>query len=326
MGYGNYSAQAHDQLLQRRSQAPASEVFSQQNCHPLMNPKGVLARESRDGPDHPDTHPVVFALDVTGSMGDLPRLMATRELPSFMRILQQCSVPDPQLLFMAVGDAYSDRAPLQVGQFESTAELMDQWLTRSVLEGGGGGTGEESYELAMYFLAQHTELDSVVKRKKRGYLFMTGDENPYATLSRHVVENFVGDRLDDDLKVEEIVAELQKTFVPFFVVPDERRRGNCEAAWRDLLGDHVLLMSDPADICFVSAGAMLLCEGIAKSLDEVGQAFDAAGVRRERRGPALSALKRVERLYGEGRGVGGSLASKAPAGPVERVMDVLLRR
>lgn len=324
MGYGSYSQQAHELLIQGRAQAPANEVFVQQSCHPLMNPKGVLARESRDSAEHPATHSVVFALDVTGSMGELPRLMATRELPSFMRVLQQCRVPDPQLLFMAVGDAYSDRAPLQVGQFESTAELMDAWLTRSYLEGGGGGSGEESYELAMYFLATHTELDSVVKRNKRGYLFMTGDERPYETLSRHAVESFVGDRLDEDLKVEEVVAELQKTFVPFFIVPDERHHGP-EAAWRDLLGDHVLVMSDPADVCYVSAGALLLCEGIAKSLEDVGRALEQAGIRKERRGPVLSALKRVERLYGEGRGVGMELAKTAP-GAVERVMDVLLRR
>lgn len=65
-----------------------------------------------------------------------------------MKLLTACHVADPQVMFMAVGDATSDRAALQVGQFESTAELMDQWLTWCFLEGGGGGTGHESYELA----------------------------------------------------------------------------------------------------------------------------------------------------------------------------------
>ena len=58
-------------------------------------------------------------------MGDIPRLLAKEQLPMFMRILGDCGVPDPQLLFVAVGDATSDQAPLQVGQFETTAELMD---------------------------------------------------------------------------------------------------------------------------------------------------------------------------------------------------------
>lgn len=325
MGYGNYSQQAHELLVRQRSGAPHQEVFSQRDCHPLMNPKGVKVRESRDSSDHPDTHPVVFALDVTGSMGDIPRLMATRELPGFMRVLQQCRVPDPQLMFMAVGDATSDRAPLQVGQFESTAELMDQWLTWSYLEGHGGGTGQESYELALYFLAEHTELDSVLKRNKRGYLFMTGDETPYPLLSRHIVEAVTGDRLDEDLKVEEIVAELQKTFVPFFVIPTEKRRLKCEDVWRDLIGDHVLVMSAPEDICYVSAGAMLLCEGIAKDLDEVGRAFANAGLPPERRKPATAALKRLDHLYGRGRGIGDASA-KTSEGPLNRLLDVLHRR
>ena len=147
MGYGNYSQSAHEALLKGRTNIPMQQVFKQSACHPLMNPKGVKVRESRDGSDHPQSMGIVFALDVTGSMGDIPRLMATKALPTFMKVLMDCKIPDPQLLFMAVGDAYSDRAPLQVGQFESTAELMDQWLTWSFLEGGGGGSGEESYEL-----------------------------------------------------------------------------------------------------------------------------------------------------------------------------------
>ena len=225
MGSGNYSHMAHQALLRGRTSVPAQEVFKQTHCHPLMNPKGVKIRESRDGSDHPQSMGIVFALDVTGSMGDIPRLLATQELPVFMKILLDCEIPDPQLLFMAIGDAYSDNAPLQVGQFESTAELMDQWLTWSYLEGGGGGSGEESYELGMYFLAMHTEMDCMVKRNKRGYLFMSGDENPYPTLPKNVVETVIGDRLDDDLTVEEIVAEAQKTFVPFLYYP---RRGPCQ--------------------------------------------------------------------------------------------------
>ena len=60
-----------------------------------------------------------------------------------------------------------------------------------------GGTGQESYELALYFLALHTEMDCWVKRQKRGYLFMTGDGNPYPILSRHVAEAVTGDIEDE---------------------------------------------------------------------------------------------------------------------------------
>lgn len=302
MGFGNYSHQAHEALLSGRQALPAQHVFQQTDCHPLMNPKGVRLRESRDSADHPSSTPIVFALDVTGSMGTIPKLLATQQLPKFMKVLTDCKVPDPQLLFMAIGDATSDRAALQVGQFESTAELMDQWLTWSFLEGGGGGTGHESYELAMYFLAQHTETDAWVKRKKRGYLFMTGDELPYPVLSRHVVEPITGDRLDEDLKVEEIVAELQKTFVPFFVIPDVERRRRCERQWRDLLGENVICMEAPEDTCYVTAGAILLQEGRVQGLGELETSLRAAGIPHDRVGPVISTLRPLAEVLGIGAG------------------------
>src|SRR5215471_7183488 len=147
MGYGNYSADAHDAIVRARAALPTQRVFQQTKCHPLMNPRDIKARESRDSAEHPRSTSIVFALDVTGSMGEIPARLAKQELPHFMKFLQGCAIPDPQILFMAVGDATSDEAPLQVGQFESTAELMDQWLTWSFLEGKGGGQGMESYEL-----------------------------------------------------------------------------------------------------------------------------------------------------------------------------------
>ena len=290
MGYGNYSEEAHHALIIGRSGVPREAIFKQQRCHPLMDPKGVRVRESRDSEEHPESLGIVFALDVTGSMGEIPVLLATRELPKFMKVLTSCSVRDPQVLFMAVGDANSDAAPLQVGQFETTAELMDQWLTRTYIEGGGGGGGEESYELALYFLAQHTEMDCHVKRGRRGYLFLTGDENPYRTVSRHIVESVIGDRLDEDLAVGEVIAELQKTFVPFFLIPDQRRRANCERVWRSLLGDHVLCMDSPEDVCYVSAGALLISEKLVQDQDSLKDMLHRADIPKARLAPVMRAL------------------------------------
>lgn len=310
MGNGNYSHAAHEALLRGRANIPVQKVFKQDKCHPLMSPKGVRLRESRDGADHPQSLGIVFALDVTGSMGEIPKLMATQQLPVFMKTMMDCQIPDPQLLFMAVGDAISDSAPLQVGQFESTAELMDQWLTWSYLEGGGGGSGEESYELALYFLATHTEMDCVTKRKKRGYLFMTGDERPYPGLSKNVVEAVIGDRLDDDLTCEEIVAEAQKTFVPFFIIPDRARAKRCERRWRDLLGDHVLTLEAPIDVCFVAAGAILLGEGRVSSIKELTALLSGAGMPPARRNEVIRSLTPFAEVV---------LNSKNPSGWLSRL-------
>jgi predicted protein tyrosine phosphatase len=293
MGHGNYSFAAHAALVADRASASRTEVFQQRACHPLMNPKGIKMRESRDNADHPNSLGIVFALDVTGSMGDIPQQLATRELPTFMRLLMACGVADPQIQFMAIGDAVSDQAPLQVGQFESTAELMDQWLTWSFIEGGGGGSGEESYELAFYMAAQHTDLDCWAKRRKKGYLFLTGDELPYPAVSRHQVEALVGDRLDADLPIEEVIAAASETFHLFFLIPDLHRRKRCEARWRELLGDHVICMEAPQDACAVAASIVALTEKALPDLNALPSVLSGEGIE----GGRVSAIVRALRPY-----------------------------
>ena len=267
MGHGNYSHAAHAALVADRAAKPADEVFAQRGCHALMNPRGLRVREARDSAEHPESLAIAFALDVTGSMGDIPRMLARRDLPGFMQTLNQAGIPDPQLLFMAVGDANSDQAPLQVGQFESTAELMDQWLTWSWLEAGGGGNGSESYDLALYLLAQHVDVDCWVKRRRRGYLFMTGDELPYPVVSGLHVEAVFGETLDEDIPIEEVVAAAAESFHLFFLIPDLQRRKRCEARWRELLGDRVICMESADDTCAVAAGIVGLTEGAVADLD-----------------------------------------------------------
>ncbi len=295
MGYGNYSHAAHASLIADRQHLSANEVFRQSQCHNLMNPRGLKVRESRDSIDHPNSIGIVFALDVTGSMGDIPRQLAREELPTFMSLLNACNIPDPQLLFMAIGDATSDSAPLQVGQFESTAELMDQWLTWSYLEGGGGGSGSESYELAFYILAQHTDTDGWSKRRKRGFLFMTGDELPYSSVSRHQIESLIGSKLDDDIPVEEVIAAAAEMYHLFFLIPDLGRRARCEKRWRQLLGDHVICMESPSDTCSVAATIVGLTEKSLPSLDAAAQALRQQGQSRER----IAAVIRATQSYAD---------------------------
>lgn len=278
MGYGAYSFEAHRALGAERTAQPVQQVFRQRACHPLMNPRGIAARESRDSVDHPDSIAIAFALDVTGSMGRIPEALARHELPDLMQILTELGVADPQVLFMAVGDAVGDQAPLQVGQFESTAELMDQWLTWTWLEGGGGGGECESYELALYFAAQHIEMDCLRKRGKRGYLFLTGDEKPYPLLSRHTVKEVIGDELADDLPLRGLVATLAQSFEPFFLIPDLERRDRCERPWRDLLGDRVVTLEHASDVCIVAASLVALSER-SISLDGLAAHFAAKGDR-----------------------------------------------
>ncbi len=312
MGYGGYSHEAHEAITKARAELPRQQVFTQKSCHPLMNPHGLKLRESRDSPSHPNSVGVVFALDVTGSMGQIPELLARKELPTFMKTLLDCGVADPQVLFMAVGDATCDRAPLQVGQFESAAKEMDQWLTWSFLEGGGGALGTESYELGLYIAARHTAMDCWEKRKHRGYLFMTGDENPYPYVSKKQVHDLVGDTLDDDMPLARVVDELQRTYEPFFLIPDLSRAKRCERAWRDALGDHVIVMEEAADTCLVTSGLMALCEGAARDLDALAKRMRDNGVEAKRVGAVIRAVT----PFSASRGRDGAPAAKTTDSPI----------
>src|SRR5262249_29212858 len=142
--------------------------------HAKMNPFDKI-RESRDSADNPSSNAIMVWFDETGSMGGIPRVFQEK-LPKLHGLLERKNyIVDPPICFGAFGDATCDTVPLQVGQFESGNE-MEEDLARFVLEGNGGGQNTESYELPMYFSYYKTALDCFEKRKKKGYLFLSGDE------------------------------------------------------------------------------------------------------------------------------------------------------
>jgi hypothetical protein len=235
--------------------------------HDQMNPFGKT-RESRDSAAHPESLAIAVLFDVTGSMGTVPRVLQTK-LGSLMRVLiQKGFVQHPQILFGAVGDAYCDRVPLQVGQFESGLE-MDDDLGKIYLEGGGGGQTFETYELGVYFIARHTAIDCFEKRGHKGYLFTIGDEKPYDAVSRQQVAELIGDKLERDVPVKEIVRELERRYEYFHIIPANTSHGSSadvQRRWRELLGERVLLLEDETAVCETIALAIGLCEGTVLDL------------------------------------------------------------
>lgn len=286
MGYGNYSYDAHLALTQARSGQDASAIFSSRVVHPSMDPKGVKYRESRDSADNPSSLGIVFALDISGSMAEIPVQIATGQLPSFMKLLTDCAVSSPQVLFMALTDVVNDGRPLQVGQFETTAELMDQWLTRCSLQGGG----DELYELAIHFAARHTAMDCWEKRQKRGYLFVTGDEPANATLSRSIVERFLGEAVEDK-SLADVIEDASRTFNVFFLAPDPTRAANVRNFWHPYLGENFVALASPADTCAAAAALVALGEGAVAGLDALEQRLLAAGLTPERAKAVVGAVR-----------------------------------
>jgi|SRR5579884_3883656 len=231
--------------------------------HPKMNPHGVRLRESRDSDAHPQSHAVAVLFDVTGSMQGVPRVLQAH-LPKLMGLLIRKGYLDhPQILIGAIGDATCDAAPLQVGQFESGIEIEED-LGKLYLEGGGGGHITESYELALYFMARHTSIDCYEKRGQRGYLFVIGDEIPYAKVKRKEVEAIIGDGLQASLPVEQVVAELQRSYDVYHVLPKMTSNWDNPAVrrrWVELLGQNALRLEEPAAICELIASTIGVAEG-----------------------------------------------------------------
>ena len=175
--------------------------------------------------------PIVVALDVTRSRGNDTKVMYEK-LPTFMgQINLQGYVQGPGVSFCAVGDAASgDKAPVQVGQFEGDNRL-DKVLEALWIEEGGGGTGQESYELAAYYYARHTKLECLNKGRK-GYFFFVGDEGFYPSVDRTLLKKVLGFTEAKNIPSEEIFGELQKKFHVYLIYPRktfEQRRSDIDA-------------------------------------------------------------------------------------------------
>lgn len=154
----------------------ARQLYESRSLAPELNPYRVI-RECRDSEEHPETKPVILALDVTGSMGKATVEIA-KELNIIMKELYK-KVKDVEFLIMGIGDLAYDKAPIQASQFESDIRIAEQ-LDKIYFEGGGGPNRYESYTAAWYFGLQHTDLDCW-KRGKKGIIITIGDEplNPY---------------------------------------------------------------------------------------------------------------------------------------------------
>lgn len=250
MGYSNWSQDAYRSVREARVRSVPTEIFRDQgSVHPLMDPRQIRSRECRDSEHHPRSTPIVVAFDVTASMGHIPTDFAKVQLGRLMtQVLENGWVIDPQILFAAVGDAVSDRAPLQVGQFESGLE-MDAWLTRIWLEGQGGDI-PESYSLAHWFAAHRTSTDAWEQRRQRGMLFTIGDAPDKRLRPSHVARVFGGPAPSEE-EVAALADAVDERWSCWHVlVPaGDTISDRARQAWRQRLGSRVLECMEPAAIC-----------------------------------------------------------------------------
>ena len=297
MGSGRWSADVYETAERLRGGASAFTYSDSgaRTVHPDLDPYDII-RESRDSAEHPDSLAIAVLFDVTGSMGAVPRQLQTK-LPKLLGLIKDGGYAEhPQIMFGAIGDATCDRAPLQIGQFESD-NRMDTDLERILLEGGGGGQKTESYELAMYFMARHTATDCWERRHKRGYLFVVGDEMPYPGVKPREVSAWIGDELPHPLPLANLIAQLTRRWDTYYILPAGAAYagdGQVLAAWRRLLGQNVLELTDLDAVCETIALTIGLGEeaiDLAAGLGDLTDVGSAAG----------PAVKRALAALGHGR-------------------------
>jgi hypothetical protein len=197
-------------------------------------------RECRDSEEHPNTTPIIVAFDVTGSMGDIPYEMVTKYLPKLMNRLKEIGVPDPELMFMGIGDYHCDDAPIQVTQFESDTEKICEALRSLYLEGGGGGDRCESYLMAWIAAGYHTETDSWFKRHKKGFLFTIGDEGNHKDVPSHALVRFMSyEKGCPAITATEALKKAKEQYEVYHIHVNDGYN-SFSNTWRETMGDHVL--------------------------------------------------------------------------------------
>jgi hypothetical protein len=246
MGHGSYS------LAKRSARSKAlgydtksrHELFSEKSINNAMDPYNVRVRESRDSQEHPNSLAIILGLDVTGSMGSIPHFLVKKGLPTIVDSIIKGGILHPQVMFLGLGDHDCDNAPLQVGQFESSDELVDKWLTSVYLEGGGGGNEGESYHLAWYLASHHTAIDCFEKRNQKGYLFTIGDEPVLRNLPARTLKRLMGEGQFGDMTADMLFEKASRTYEVYHIHVKEARAGSIQSTidgWRQLLRDHLLV-------------------------------------------------------------------------------------
>lgn len=149
------------------SSSKADEVFTSSYLDDSLKPNGKkIISDSKN--------PIILALDVTGSNINFAKLVYDK-LPMFYgEIESKGYLDDFDLTICAVGDAYTDSYPIQIGTPAKGIEI-DSWIEKLVLEGYGGGQEKESYELMAHYLANSCEF----RKDADPILFFIADEAPY---------------------------------------------------------------------------------------------------------------------------------------------------
>lgn len=276
MGYGSWTAQSWTSYTSTKgytATSTASEMYTSRSMKEEFDPTKFKVRESCDSAEHPNSTPIVLALDVTGSMSSVLETVSHRLGDTMGEIYKRNPVEDPQVCFMAFGDVYCDDAPIQVTQFESDIRIAEQ-LNDIYFERGGGGNGGESYSLPWYVAARRCKTDSWDKHNKKGFLFTVGDECCLPTLSKNAIKRFLGDDVERDLSATELLTEVSRKYEVYHLIVDPVSYQPVDKSWKKLLGKNCLIVEDIEKIPEIIVSILEIHSG--KSANEVIDSWDGS--------------------------------------------------
>lgn len=263
----------------------AEKLISRNEMHPDLNPKKFLA------PNYLKSFgrtPIVFAVDVTGSMGDWVKIIYDKFPMFYGQINLQEYAYDPTVSFCAVGDAECSNFPLQISEFASGIQI-DSTITKLYLEGGGGGNLRESYELAGYFYLNNCKLENY----EFPFLFITGDEAFFNEVTQKNALKVLGENLSDNLNSREVFKELKDKFNIFHLrkkFENEAKEKGMNKQWCNTLGpERVLEVNCPKACIDVILGAIAITTG-ARTLEEYIKDMINRGQTKERIDEVTKAL------------------------------------
>ena len=242
MGSGSYSyVNAVSRSTSDYSIKTREEIFRQSNLAPEMDIRKKPIRESRDSEEHPESFPVIIALDETGSMGMVPEQLIKSAFPEIIKLIMDAGIENPQVCFCGFGDIEGcrERAAVQIGEFESSDELMEKWLRLICLEGCGGGNNGEDPQMIWYVAAHHMKTDSYEKRGKRGVLITISDEPVHKFTSRRAIEHYIGDGCEADLKTSDILKDVQEMWDVYHIHIEHGCYRLSQTNWVEMLDDKV---------------------------------------------------------------------------------------
>jgi hypothetical protein len=203
--------------------------------------------------------PLVFAVDVTGSMGEWPGIIFNK-LPVLYNEAKLW-LPEIDISFAAIGDAYCDRYPVQICDFAKDRDL-EQHINSIFPEGGGGGQTQESYELFAYYYLKHCD----IPQAQKALFVYCGDEGFYEKIRRQHVQTFFGDVVTEDIDAYHVFGQLGKKFEVYNLrvqYHDDAADATIRAQWQKAIGaQRVLRLEDPRRIvdCILGLTALMANE------------------------------------------------------------------